>query len=100
MSLLAVLNDAGVDADICAGLSLGEYSALTAAGVFGIAQCAALVRERGRIMDGAFPIGRGGMLSVIGFDLAKIEETIQGRENVYVANHLSELQIVIAGYME
>ena len=100
MALLAVLKEEGIDADICAGLSLGEYSALTAAGVFDIAQCAALVRERGRIMDNAFPIGKGGMLSVIGFDIGRIEETIQGRENVYVANHLSELQIVIAGYMD
>jgi [acyl-carrier-protein] S-malonyltransferase len=40
------------------------------------------------------------MLSVIGFNLARIEEMIGGRPNVYIANHLSELQIVIAGYMD
>lgn len=100
ISLLKVLQSEGIDADICAGLSLGEYSALTAAGVFSVGQCAALVRERGRIMDSAFPAGTAGMLSVIGFNVAQVEEMISGRDNVYIANHLSELQIVIAGYLE
>ncbi len=100
ISLLRVLQSEGIDADICAGLSLGEYTALSAAGVFGIRECAALVRERGRIMDNAFAPGAAGMLSVIGFDLAKVDEMIDGRPNVTIANHLSELQIVVAGYMD
>lgn len=99
ISLFKVLQDEGVQADIYAGLSLGEYSALCAAGVFDVAQCAALVRSRGKIMDNALPKGEGGMLSIIGFDVAKVEETIAGYDDVYVANHLSELQIVIAGKM-
>ena len=97
ISLLKVIQDAGIDADIYAGLSLGEYSALAAAGVFDIAQCAALVRKRGRIMDHAFPIGAGGMLSVIGFEAGQVEDMIKGYGDVYVANHLSELQTVVAG---
>ncbi len=99
MGLLAVLRERGVDADIYAGLSLGEYSALTAAGVFNIRQCAALVRKRGRIMDAAYEKGVCGMLSVIGFDVEKVSAVIAGYDDVSVANHLSELQIVVAGYM-
>lgn len=98
MSLLAVLRDAGFDADIYAGLSLGEYSALTAAGAFTVAQCAALVRKRGRIMDNAFEKGVCGMLSVIGLDIDKVSSVISDYDNVYVANHISQLQIVISGY--
>lgn len=97
VSLLSVLKSEGIDADIYAGLSLGEYTALCAAGVFSIGDCAALVRERGRIMDSAYPPGEGGMLSVIGFGMAEVEETINGFDDVYAANHLSELQIVVSG---
>jgi len=97
ISLLKAVQSEGIDADICAGLSLGEYGALTAAGVFDIAQCAALVRQRGRIMDEAFPPGVGGMLSVIGFTVEQVESTIKGYASVSVANHLSELQTVVAG---
>ena len=98
VSLLALVRDAGFDAEIFAGLSLGEYSALCAAGVLGAAQGAALVRERGRIMDGAFAPGVGGMLSVIGFSVDEVEQIIADVKDVYVANHLSDKQIVIAGY--
>ncbi len=98
VSLLALVRDAGIDAQVFAGLSLGEYSALCAAGVFGAAQGAALVRERGRIMDGAFAPGTGGMLSVIGFTADEVERIIADVKDAYVANHLSEMQTVVAGY--
>jgi [acyl-carrier-protein] S-malonyltransferase len=97
VSLFRVLQKEGAAADIYAGLSLGEYTALCAAGVFGIGDCAALVRERGWIMDSAYPPGEGGMLSVIGFQMAEVEETISDFKDVYAANHLSELQIVVSG---
>lgn len=99
VSLLKALQSEGVDAELYAGLSLGEYGALTAAGVFDIAQCAALVRQRGRIMDEAFPAGAGGMLSVIGFTVQQVEEALAGHASATVANHLSELQTVVAGEM-
>ena len=98
VSLLAAVREAGIDADIFAGLSLGEYSALCAAGVLGAAQGAALVRERGRIMDSAFAPGEGGMLSVIGFSAEEVEQAIADVKDAYVANHLSDKQTVIAGY--
>ncbi len=97
ISLLKAVRNECADAQICAGLSLGEYSALTASDVFGVAQCAALVRQRGRIMDEAFPPGVGGMLSVIGFTAEQVEEAIAGFSSASVANHLSELQTVVAG---
>lgn len=97
VSLLQLVKDAGVKAQVHAGLSLGEYSALCAAGVIGAAQGAALVRERGRIMDSAFAPGEGGMLSVIGFTVDEVEEAIKGVQDAYVANHLSDKQIVVAG---
>jgi|AGTN01.2.fsa_nt_gi (acyl-carrier-protein) S-malonyltransferase len=99
LSLLRAVQSEGVDADICAGLSLGEYAALCAAGIFGVAQCAALVRQRGRIMDEAFPPGAGGMLSVIGFTAEQAEEAIADFPSASVANHLSGLQTVVAGRM-
>lgn len=97
ISLFALLKSEGIKPQICAGLSLGEYGALCAAGVFTPLQCAALVRKRGRIMDEAFPPGTGGMLSVIGFTAGQVEAAIDGYGDTYVANHLSELQTVIAG---
>lgn len=98
VSLLALVREAGLNADIFAGLSLGEYSALCAAGVLEPAQGAALVRERGRIMDSAFVPGAGGMLSVIGFSADEVERTIADVKDAYVANHLSDKQTVVAGY--
>lgn len=97
ISLFAVLLNKGIIPQVCAGLSLGEYGALCAAGVFGAKQCACLVAKRGRIMDNAYPAGMGGMLSVIGFTVSQVEEMITGFDDAYVANHLSELQTVIAG---
>lgn len=98
VSLLALIREAGLNADIFAGLSLGEYSALCAAGVLTAPQGAALVRERGRIMDGAFAPGVGGMLSVIGFSADEVEQAIADVKDAYVANHLSDKQTVVAGY--
>ena len=97
ISLLRVLQSEGVDAEICAGLSLGEYSALTAANVFSVAQCASLVRQRGRMMDYALAKGEGGMLSVIGFTVDEVRDVIKDFEDIYVCNHLSKMNIVVGG---
>ncbi len=97
ISLFSVLKNRGVVAQNYAGLSLGEYSALCAAAVFSAEQGAALVAKRGGIMDSAFPAGEGGMLSVIGFTVNQVEKDIEGFDKADVANHLSDLQTVIAG---
>ena len=100
VSLLKAIQAEGIRADIYAGLSLGEYSALCAAGVILPEQGAALVRKRGAIMDGAIPPGEGGMLSVIGFTAEQVEEAIKAYPGVYLANHLSEQQTVLGGRMD
>ena len=87
----------GVKADVVAGLSLGEYGALCAAGVFADARGACLVRRRGALMDGAVPPGTGGMLSVVGLTLEQTEPLLDGFSNVYISNHLAETQLVLGG---
>ncbi len=99
VSLLSAVRAAGVDADVFAGLSLGEYGALAAAGVLDAARGAALVLQRGAIMDGAVPPGTGGMLSVVGLTLEQVEDCIAKSEHVYVSNHLNETQLVLGGLL-
>ena len=99
VSLLGAVRAAGADADVFAGLSLGEYSALAAADVLDAARGAALVRQRGEIMDGAVPPGTGGMLSVVGLTLEQVEACIATFEHVYVSNHLNETQTVLGGLL-
>ena len=99
VATLRQLEAEGITADFLAGLSLGEYAALTAAGVLDVAQGARLVRRRGALMDGAVPPGTGGMLSVVGLTLEQVEAAIVGRANIFVSNHLSETQLVLGGLL-
>jgi len=94
LSLLAAI---GETADVYAGLSLGEYTALTAAGVIDMEKGAALVNKRGAMMDAAVPDGMGAMISVLGLNVAQVEAIVKDIANVWVANHLSETQVVIGG---
>lgn len=85
-----------------AGHSLGEYSALTAAGALSIADCARLLRIRGSAMQAAVPEGKGGMAAIIGPELPLVQEIVaeaasRSGEVVEVANHNSTNQIVISG---
>ena len=81
-----------------AGHSLGEYSALTAAGVFSFADAVKLVHERGKIMQQAVPVGSGSMCAVLGLDLEKVESVCNEiSETVAPANLNTPTQIVIAG---
>lgn len=84
-----------------AGHSLGEYSALTAAGALGLADCAKLLKIRGEAMQAAVPAGKGAMAAIIGLEIDVVEavaKEAQGRGEIcQVANHNSETQIVISG---
>jgi [acyl-carrier-protein] S-malonyltransferase len=85
-----------------AGHSLGEYSALTAAGALSIGDCARLLRIRGAAMQAAVPAGQGGMAAIIGPDLKAVQEIVAEAATrsgavVEVANHNSTNQIVISG---
>lgn len=84
-----------------AGHSLGEYSALVAAGVLSLVDAARLVRLRGQLMQDAAPAGTGAMAAVLGADDALVEEVCQsvsGKEVVVPANYNSPGQIVIGGH--
>jgi [acyl-carrier-protein] S-malonyltransferase len=97
----AVLRAKGVGADFVAGHSLGEYSALVAAGSLGFADAVRLVRKRGQYMQAAVPAGIGAMAALLKMPLEKLDgvlaEAAQG-EVVTAANLNSPDQIVIAGH--
>lgn len=84
-----------------AGHSLGEYSALVAAGTFNVAQAAKLLRIRGNAMQEAVPAGQGGMAAIIGPSLEEVSqiaiEAAGADEIVDVANDNSPGQVVISG---
>lgn len=82
---------------ICAGLSLGEYTALFASNRISFEQGIHLVRERARLMHEACEKTRGGMAAVLGLDGAVIEEALSGIEEIWVANYNTPGQIVISG---
>ncbi|GAB4063788.1 ACP S-malonyltransferase [Uliginosibacterium sediminicola] len=91
----------GAQAAVVAGHSLGEYSALVAAGVLQFSDAVKLVRYRAEVMQEAVPAGVGGMAAILNLDpqsvLAACEEAAQG-EVVSAANLNSPVQIVIAGH--
>ncbi len=96
----AVLKEKGIGADCVAGHSLGEYSALLAAGSIKFADAVRLVRKRGQYMQAAVPAGVGAMAALLKMPLEKLDgvltEAAQG-EVVTAANLNSPDQIVIAG---
>jgi len=97
------VKQAGITADFFAGHSLGEYSALYAAGVLTIDDSIKLVTQRGRLSDREGIRNPGGMQAVLGLTLEQVEEILQGFSSdavVTVANHNTELQVVISGEKE
>src|ERR1035437_6453421 len=96
----AVLGEHGVRPDFVAGHSLGEYSALVAAGSLGLSDAVRLVRKRGQYMQEAVPVGQGAMAAILGLDGAVLEEVCREAaqdEVVSPANLNSPGQVVIAG---
>jgi [acyl-carrier-protein] S-malonyltransferase len=101
---IAVLRTLGVDlasvANFVAGHSLGEYSALCAAGSFDLATTAKLLKLRGQAMQQAVPVGEGAMAALLGADLAlaqKIADAAAPGEVCAVANDNDPSQVVISG---
>jgi [acyl-carrier-protein] S-malonyltransferase len=92
----------GVQPSMLAGHSLGEYSALVAAGALSLRDAAHLVRIRGQLMQDAAPAGVGAMAAVIGAEDALVQDVckeISGAEVVVPANYNSPGQIVIGGHV-
>jgi [acyl-carrier-protein] S-malonyltransferase len=103
LACLAALQHAGSDFTMCAGHSLGEYSALAAAGVIRREDAARLVFRRGELMHREASKHKGAMQAIVGLPLAEVEALVaegSRRGTVAVANHNMETQIVITGAPE
>ena len=97
IAMMKVLEERGVKPDVAAGLSLGEYCALAAAGVMSEEDAIATVRQRGILMQEEVPVGEGAMAAILALDAAVIEEVTGPMEGVWVANYNCPGQIVISG---
>jgi [acyl-carrier-protein] S-malonyltransferase len=97
----SVLREEGIEPDYVAGHSLGEYSALVAAGSLRFADAVKLVRRRGQYMQEAVPAGEGAMAALLRLPEGKLDEVLaqaaQGQV-VAAANLNSPAQVVIAGH--
>jgi [acyl-carrier-protein] S-malonyltransferase len=103
IALFRILEEKGIQPDFVAGHSLGEYSALVAAGALKLSDAVTLVRRRGSYMQEAAPVGEGAMAALLGLDLPAVhavcERASQGQV-VSAANLNSPGQVVIAGNRE
>lgn len=104
IAVIRVLEAKGIsvaeDASFVAGHSLGEYSALCAAGTFSLADTARLLQIRGRAMQQAVPVGQGAMAAILGLDMDAVREIAAAAAQgavCDVANDNSPGQVVISG---
>lgn len=104
IAALRALDSEGIavtSAAYVAGHSLGEYSALTAAGALSVADAARLLRARGKAMQDAVPVGVGAMAAILGLDLAQVQavaaEACSG-DIVAAANDNDPAQVVVSGH--
>lgn len=97
LAMTAVLNEQGAEADVTAGLSLGEYCAIAKAGAMDLLDAIRLVRVRGQLMQHTVPTGEGAMAAVLGMDADQIDAVVEPIANVTVANYNCPGQIVITG---
>jgi [acyl-carrier-protein] S-malonyltransferase len=105
VAALRVLEENGVKPAVAAGHSLGEYSALVAAGAMSFADAVRTVRQRGRFMQEAVPVGQGAMAAIIALDTEKIKAicadvAAKTGQCVQAVNFNCPGQVVIAGHTE
>lgn len=101
IALWRTLEEQGAQADMLAGLSLGEYSALVASGCLAFEAALPLVRKRGLFMQEAVPEGVGGMVAVVGLARKALAEILQDvGPDVWMANFNCPGQTVISGRLE
>ena len=104
VAILRVLEAAGAKPAAAAGHSLGEYSALVAAGALDYGDALALVRRRGELMQEAVPEGEGAMAAILGLDAAAVEQVAaeaaggDSGQVCAVANYNAPSQTVLAGH--
>jgi [acyl-carrier-protein] S-malonyltransferase len=103
IAILKALQKRGIDCEYTAGLSLGEYSSLVMSEALDFKDAIRVVKERGKFMQEAVPLGVGGMVAVLGLNRDNIPSILQITRNfgtVEVANYNSPEQIVLSGELE
>lgn len=101
MAIFRVLSEHGIEAAVMAGLSLGEYSALVAAGAISFEDTLPVVQKRGIFMQEAVPLGQGKMVAVMGLSHDEVERVCRDslvKGLVAPANYNCPGQIVISGH--
>ena len=97
VAIWKVLDGKGIKADVCAGLSLGEYGALAVSEVMELEDLFRVIRKRGIYMQEAYPTG-GAMMAVLGMEASRVEEICEATEGIVsIANYNCPGQIVITG---
>ena len=100
LAITGELKKKGLHPDMTAGLSLGEYCAIAAAGGMSDMDAVCTVRARGIFMEHAAPEGTGAMSAILGMENSSVEKVIQEIEGAYIANYNCPGQIVITGEKE
>lgn len=100
LAITGELKKRGLHPDMTAGLSLGEYCAIAAAGGMSDMDAVRTVRARGVFMEHAAPEGTGAMSAILGMENSSVEKVIQEIEGAYIANYNCPGQIVITGEKE
>lgn len=98
IAMLQAVKKAGLKAEACAGLSLGEYEALYYAGSLEMEDAIRVVRQRGIFMTEEAP--EGGMAAVLGMEGTAVKETIADIKDIWVANYNCPGQVVISGSLQ
>ena len=97
LAMTKVIEAKGLKPDVTAGLSLGEYCAISVAGGMKEEDAIRLVRKRGILMQNTVPAGEGAMAAVLGAEISLIENCIQDIDDVSIANYNCPGQTVITG---
>lgn len=100
LAMTRVLTRRGIRPDMTAGLSLGEYAAIAAAGALKELDAVLLVRKRGLFMEHAVPAGEGAMCAVLGMTDEALERELRDTADVTIANYNCPGQMVITGKTE
>lgn len=100
LAITGELKKRGIHPDMTAGLSLGEYCAIAAAGGMSDLDAVRTVRARGIFMEHAAPEGTGAMSAILGMENSLVEKVMQEIDGAYIANYNCPGQIVITGEKE
>ena len=100
LAMTAEIEKRGLTPDVTAGLSLGEYCAISAAGGMQPKDAISLVRKRGILMQNTVPTGEGAMAAILGLDGETVEKVTEEIPGASVANYNCPGQIVITGDKE